>query len=192
MRSTSTTTTNDPSDAMPTHTARTTSRTTAPHLAAATRTVFDTSDDARHATYDVARAARRSLCLFSHDLEPDLYGRIEFMDIVKNLILTHKFARVRILVKSPMRCVHEGHRLVELARRFSSFVEIREAHSDYRNRADTFLVADQAAVMYRANATRFEGIADTHSPSIALHYLEFFETAWDRSTGSAELRQLHL
>ncbi|MFK7888620.1 MAG: hypothetical protein AB8G16_17310 [Gammaproteobacteria bacterium] len=178
------TTDNDPSSTMPTQTAK--------KVAPATRTVFDTSDDARNALYDVARAGRRSICLFTPDLEPEQFSRLEFMDIIKNLILTHKFARVRVLVKSPMRCVREGHRLVELARRFSSFLEIREVHSDYRGRADTFLVADQNAVIYRANASRFEGIADTHSPTIALHYLEFFETAWNRSTASTELRQLHL
>lgn len=157
-----------------------------------TRQVFDTSEDARLATFDVARTARRSIHLFTHDLEPNLYDRIEFLDLVKNLILTQKFARVRILIKSPMRCVQEGHRLVELARQFSTFVEIRVAHRDDHGRRDTFLIADQKAVVCRARAERYEGIADTRSPAVAVHYLEFFDTAWARAEGSSELKRLFI
>ena len=156
------------------------------------RRVFDTREDACESTLKVAREARRAISLFSHDLEPFVYGRSDFAEVIKNLILTHKFARVRILIRSPMRCVQEGHRLVELAQRFSSFVEIRVAHKDDQGRRDTFLVADQRAVVCRAQAERYEGIADTRSPSVALHYLEFFDTAWARAEGSRELQRLHL
>ncbi|MEO1576227.1 MAG: hypothetical protein AAFU65_14875, partial [Pseudomonadota bacterium] len=151
-----------------------------------------TAADTLEATLNVARTARRSICLFSHNLEPVLFGRQDFVEIVKGLILTHKFARVRILIKSPMRCVQEGHRLVDLAQRFSSFVEIRVAHRDDQGRRDTFLVADQRAVVCRAQSDRFEGIADTRTAAVALHYLEFFDTAWERAESSGELRRLYL
>lgn len=156
------------------------------------RVVFDTRDDALQATIEVARTARRSISLFSHDLEPTLFGRPDFVEIVKNLILTHKFARVRILIKTPMRCVQEGHRLVDLANRFSSFIQVRVAHHDDQGRRDTFLVSDQRAVVCRAQADRFEGIADTRSAAVALHYLEFFDTAWERAEASSDLRRLYL
>ena len=156
-----------------------------------TRCVFNGPAEARNVTFDVARTARRALAIFTQDLEPDSYARIEFVDIVKNLVLTHKFARVRIVVQNPLKTINDGHPLVELARRCSRFVEIREVHADFQQRRDTFLIADQMAVMYRANATRLDGIADTRSPAIAVHYLEFFDTVWHHSEAPQELRELY-
>ncbi len=167
-------------------------RATVTALTPSSRVVFDTRADAHAATIDVARTARRAISLFSNDLEPDLFNRADVAEIFKNLILTHKFARVRILVKTPLRCVREGHRLAELANRFSSFIEIRVASLDDQRRRDTFLVADQRAVICRADASRYEGIADTRSAAVALHYLEFFDTAWERAAPATELRRLYL
>ncbi|MFK8015338.1 MAG: hypothetical protein AB8G17_07840 [Gammaproteobacteria bacterium] len=157
-----------------------------------TRQVFHNADDAREATYEVARSARRSLCLFTQDLEPDVYDRIEFLDIVKNLVLTHKFARVRILIKHPVTSDRHATRLVEMSRRFSSFLEIRQIHADAAQRRDAFLLADQSGVMYRTDARRHEGIADTRSAAVTIGYLEFFDTLWDKSETARELRLLHL
>lgn len=159
---------------------------------ATTLEVFHSTDDAREATYRVARSARRSLCLLTPDLEPDVYDRIEFLDIVKNLILTHKFARVRILVKHPIGSQRHATRLVEMSRRFSSFLEIRQMHPDAEQRRDAFLLADQTGVMYRTDARRHEGIADTRSVAVTIGYLEYFDTLWSKSEVASELRRLHL
>ncbi len=157
-----------------------------------TRCVFSGAAEARNVAFDVARKARRALALFTPDLEPDTYARIEFVDIVKHLVLTHKFARVRIAVQCPLASLNAGHPLVELARRNSCFVEIRQVHADFGGRRDTFLTAAWSADMYPADAARLDGIADTRSPAIAVHYLEFFDTVWHHSEQAQELRQLHL
>lgn len=157
-----------------------------------TRRVLAISKDVRHAVFDVARSAQRSLAIFTHDLEPEIYNRIEFLDIVKNLVLTHRIARVRILLMDPLQSVREGHRLIELARRFSSFFELRMVHEDYKQHAEAFLIADQSGLVYRLNASRWEGITDTNSPRIAGRYLEFFDAVWEKSTVAQETRRLNL
>ena len=157
-----------------------------------TRRVLAMSTDVRNAITDVARSAKRSLAIFTQDLEPEVYDRIEFLDSIKNLILTHKFARVRILLKDPLRSIKEGHRLVELARRFSTFIEVRVIHQDYHQHGEAFLLADHAGLVYRVNASRWEGIADTNSPRITQRYMEFFDRVWDVSNVAQELRALHI
>lgn len=161
-------------------------------LSETTRRVLAISEDIREAVIDVARSAQRSLTIFSHDLEPEVYNRIEFLDIVKNLILTHKFAKVQILLMNPVSCVRDGHRLIELARRFTSFIEVRIVHPDYRDHPEAFLLADQAGLVYRVNASRWEGIADNNSPRIARRYLEFFTEVWSKSAVADDLRRLHI
>jgi len=151
-----------------------------------------TVEDNRNAAFDIARLAKRSLSIWSRDLEPEVFDRIEFIDIVKNLILTHKYARVRILLVSPLRSVSEGNRLVEMARGFSSFMEIRLVHADYQQRPEAFMVADQHAYLHRPIASRYEGIADDNKPSIAVGYVQFFDSVWNKSESASELRRLHL
>ena len=157
-----------------------------------TRRVLAISSDVRNAVTDVARSASRSLSIFTQDLEPEVYDRIEFLDCIKNLILTHKFARVRILLKDPLRTTKEGHRLVELARRFSTFIEVRIVQADYGQHREAFLLADQSGLVYRIDASRWEGIADTNSPRITQRYMEFFDRVWDVSSVAQELRALHI
>ncbi|MEM6639890.1 MAG: hypothetical protein AAF610_08300 [Pseudomonadota bacterium] len=157
-----------------------------------TRFEFDTREDARQATMEVARTARRAISIFSDDLEPWLYGTPEFAELAKNLILTHKFARVRVLIKSPVRCVCEGHRLIELARRFSTFMEIRVVEFRDQKRPDAFLVSDQRGMMHRALATRYDGTADLRDAAGSLRLLEFFDTAWNRASRATELQRLYL
>ncbi|MFK8028981.1 MAG: hypothetical protein AB8G18_01970 [Gammaproteobacteria bacterium] len=155
-----------------------------------TRRVLALSNDVRSATLDVVKSARRSLSIFSHDLDPSVYDRIEFLDAVKKLILTHKFSRIQILIISPVGAVKNGHRLIELARRFSTFFEIRRVNPEYAKRNDAFLIADETGVVYRLNSKRWEGIADTNAPRIAQKYLDLFEEAWQRSEPEPEFRQL--
>lgn len=157
-----------------------------------TRRVLAISTDVRNAITDVARSAKRSLAIFTQDLEPEVYDRIDFLDCVKNLILMHKFARVRILLKDPLRSVKEGHRMVELARRFSTFVELRQIHEDFGKHTEAFLLADQTGLVYRLNASRWEGIADTNSPRVAQRYAELFDDVWNKSQVVQELRALHI
>lgn len=157
-----------------------------------TRRVLAMSQDVRDATIDVVRTARRSLSILTHDLEPSIYDRIEFLDAIKHLILTSRYVKIRILLMSPVRMIEEGHRLVELLRRFNSFIEIRRVHPDHSDREDAFLIADEVGLVYRLNAARWEGVADPQSPQLARKYLAVFDEIWNKSATENESRRLHL
>ena len=161
-------------------------------LSDTTRRELAFSKDVRHAISDVARSAKRSLSIYTHDLEPEVYNSIDFLDAVKQLVLAQRYARVQILLVNPLRSVKEGHRMVEMARRFSSFVEIRLVPEEFHSHEEAFLIADRAGLVYRVHASRWEGIADTNSPRIAARYLEFFERVWQRSQVASELRELRI
>ncbi|NNF17127.1 MAG: hypothetical protein HKN70_10290 [Gammaproteobacteria bacterium] len=157
-----------------------------------TRRVMALTSDVRSATIDVVKAAQRSLSIFSHQLDPAVYDRIEFLDAVKHLILTHKFTRVRILLKSPVKEVKHGHRLVEMACRFRTFFEIRQLSDEFSHHQDAFLIADETGVVYQINADRWEGIADSNAPRIAKKYLDLFELAWAKSHPEPEFSGIYV
>ena len=157
-----------------------------------TRKVLAVARDVQNACVDVARSAHRQIRIFTHDLEPQNYNQLEFLEAVKHLVLTHRGAKVQILVMDSDKAVRSGHRLVETMRRLSSFFEVRRVAENFRHHGEAFLLADRSGLVFRSNAERNEGIADTDSPQIVSRYLEFFDEVWVHSEPDPELRRLHV
>ncbi len=156
------------------------------------RRVFATREEACAAAIDIATCAKRSLDIYSPTLEPALYEGMEFLSQVKRLILGQHYARVRVLLHDPAQAVRRGHRLVEMSRHLSSFIEIRKASTDYEGHAEDFMVADASAFCYRARASQWHGVADTQSRAVSKRYLDLFTEIWERSATEQEFRRLHL
>lgn len=146
----------------------------------------------RDAALEIAQLARRQLSIFTRDLEPQVYDTPEFIEAVKNLALSGSRARIRILLLEANRAAKEGHRLVELSRRLSSFIEIRRPHRDYLDMAEAFMIADEQGLVYRKLSSRWEGIVDPHDPMQARDKLKLFDEIWQRSHAEAETRQLRI
>ena len=156
------------------------------------RWVLASMEDTLAAAIEVAAVARRGLAILTPDLEPGIYDHERFLEIVKRLVLAKRFARVRVLIAEPQRTIRLGNRLVGLGRRLNTYIEFRNVHEDYREHREAFLLADDVALLYRINYTRWEGIADTYEPAVARRYLGLFEEIWTASETSQELRQLRI
>jgi hypothetical protein len=156
------------------------------------RWVITTMEDTRAAAVEVARIANRGLAILTPDLEPGIYDHESFLEVVKRLVLAKRFARVRVLISDPPRTARIGNRLVGLGRRLDTYIEFRNLHDDYREHREAFLLADDLALLYRVNHTRWEGIADTYEPAVTRRYLALFDEIWAASETSRELRQLRV
>jgi len=145
-----------------------------------------------HATDLIVQQCEESLEIFSRELDPELYDREPFLDAVSSLCVKNRMARVRILVQDPSAPVKRGHRLIELGRRISSSIEIRQPHPDYRQHNEAFLIADHCGLITRGFADRYEGTANFYSFIPAQRKLDFFTEVWDRSESHPEFRRLHI
>ena len=151
---------------------------------------LDSLTAGREGAVAVAQSAKRELALFSHDLEPLLYDQEDFLKTVQALATRSRMSRIRIVCKDPGPAIRAGHRLVALAQRFSSYIEVRRASRDHEQLSETFLVADEEAVMFRPLATRYEGYADTHAPMEARQLLKQFAEIWEKAVPDPEFRRL--
>lgn len=156
------------------------------------RWVLATVEDTLAAAIEIAAVARRGISILTPDLEPGVYDHERFLEIVKHLVLAKRFARVRVLISDPQRTIRLGNRLVGLGRRLNTYVEFRNVDSRFREHREAFLLADDVALLYRINHTRWEGIADTYEPAVARRYLGLFEEIWAASENSRELRQMRV
>lgn len=156
------------------------------------RWVISSFEDARDAAARIAAVAQRGLAILTPDLEPGIYDSEPFLEIAKRLVLSKRYARIRVLISDPARTVKNGNRLVSLGRRLNTYIEFRNLHQDYSEHREAFLLADDRALLYRADGSRWEGIADRDEAQVARRYLELFDEIWSASETAKEIRQLRV
>jgi hypothetical protein len=154
------------------------------------RWVISSQEELRKAIIDVASETTRKLSIFTHDLEPGIYDDPDFLDIIKRLCLSQTYARIRVLIADPTRAIKNGNNFVHLGRRLNTYIEFRHVREDLRTHAESFCIADETALVYRLQASRWEGIADTHEPAVAKLYGKMFDEIWQASEVEIEFRQL--
>jgi len=154
------------------------------------RWVISTQEEMRQAAIEVVKEASRKVSIFTHNLEPGIYDDPEFLEIIKKLVLSQTYARIRVLIADPTRAVKNGNNFVHLGRRLNTYIEFRHVREDLRTHAEAFCIADETALVYRLQASRWEGIADTHEPAVAKLYSKMFDEIWLASEVEIEFRQL--
>lgn len=156
------------------------------------RWVLSSKAETLDAVVELAGIAERRISIYTPDLEEGIYDQDVFLNVAKRLVLAKRYARIRVLISEPHRLVRSGHKFVTLGRRLNTYVEFRNVHEDFRHHREAFLIADKHALMYRVDARRWEGIADTYEPAVAARYLSLFDEIWDASQIQQELRELRV
>ena len=157
------------------------------------RQVLSSVAEVRAAVVQVTGVANRTLSIFTHDLEPEIYDHDDFLETLKKFILARTFARVRVLIVDPQRVIKNGSRFVSMGRRLNRYIEFRNVRPELQQgHAEAFFIADEHALVYRARAESWEGMSDTYEPAVARIYLSKFETIWNACEIERELRQLQI
>jgi hypothetical protein len=156
------------------------------------REVFTSKAEARAAVVDITSRANRSLAILTPDLEPEIYDHDDFLETLKRFILARSFARVRVLICDPTRAIKNGNRFVDMGRRLNSYIEFRNIKPECGEHKEAFCIADDQAIVYRARSDSWEGMSDTHEPTIARKYLESFDSLWNACEVDPSLRRLHV
>ncbi len=149
-------------------------------------------EDNKQAAIHMVAQGKRSLNLFTPNLDPRIFNNENFIEAVKQLVISNSRSRVNILILDPSEVVMHGHRIVELARRVSSRIFIHRADEEDRNQVNTFMIVDDVGIIRRAHNDRLEGLAEFNNPAEARLLLKTFSEDWERSQPEPELRRLHL
>ncbi|MVW75863.1 DUF7931 domain-containing protein [Pseudomonas xionganensis] len=153
---------------------------------------FNQIEQARAHALALLQQARRSLCIYSHDLEPWLYHHSSVQQACSQFLLASPRNQLRILLRDSSRAVKEGHRLLSLARRLSSNLQIRKLNPDYPNEELAFLLADDCGLLVLPEPGQFSGYALYQDLVRARQRRSQFDQAWDTSLIDLDLRSLLL
>ncbi len=156
-----------------------------------TRTILSTMEEVRAASLQVARSAQRLLSIFTHDLEPMIYGQEPFLEAIKRLVLARSYAKVRVLLADPSRAMFDNNQFLLLARRLTSCIDLRTMGPEYPASAGAFIIADDRALVYRLRIDRWDGISDMNDPAVVRRYLTFFDEVWSMGVQESQVRQTY-
>ena len=157
------------------------------------RTVdIDSSEACRLAALSMARQAVRSIEIVSRRLDPEMYDNTDFCDALSQLVVGSRRARTRALLHHIDPVLRRGHRLVTLAHRLSSFIEIRVPAPEFHEHNSAFLIADGAGVIHRHLSDRFKASVDFNNPQLARELGRQFEDMWQTAVPDINLRRSHL
>jgi len=153
-----------------------------------TLAVLTSLAEVRAAVNEIAATAQRLISIYTPDLEPDLYDQSAFLEVIKHFVLTRSFAKVRVLLAEPTGVMRDSNRFVAMGRRLSSCIDIRYVAAQAPQRASTYLIADDRAIVYRMRADTWDGVADINNQAAARLYLQEFDQVWNASAAEHGLR----
>jgi len=151
-----------------------------------------TIEENRSTALALAQQANRYIQIATRDMDALLYDNEPFVDALSTLARSHAKSHIDILVWDSMSAVKQGHRLITLAQRLSSYVQIRKPAEEHAKFTEAFLIADGIGYMSRNLAERYEGVASFNGPLKARHLSEQFTAMWEKATPDPQLRRLNI
>lgn len=99
---------------------------------------------------------------------------------------------LRVLIHSSNLIVSRGHRLLDLARRLTSKIQIRLVTAELQNEQRCFVLADQRAFFLMPDYNEYQAFSNQYDPVQSTQLSDRFDYLWQRAEADPELRSLSL
>ena len=138
--------------------------------------------------------AKREVLIVTTNLEHERFDNEDFINALSAFARSSRYATTRILVADPSLAVTEGHRLVKLARKLSSLVEIRQLHDDDidSSQPQSWLVADDIGLLRCINRDPWQGSLLPKGTPYAQQARGRFLEWWERGEEIQDFRELSI
>lgn len=146
-------------------------------------------DDFRQHAIQLVQQARRSVVIFSEDLEAWLYDNDDFATAMMELAQKSRNSSIRLLVRDTRSLIERGHRLLRLSHRASEKILIRKLPTHQTERLPCYLITDDNGLMFRQDPLVMQGVGYFDYRARTKPLLEQFELLWARSGSDPDLRQ---
>ena len=158
-----------------------------------TNTILLTSLDAFQFAIDhLSAQARRSVKLFSQELDHDFYDRDAFVERISQVCRRNRDSHVQILLKDANKAVKQGHRLVELKKRLPSHIDMRLLSAEFADMNDEYLLVDDIALVKRFAQGTLRGHCECRAIPDAAKYARQFNHIWEHCLPCRDLERIHL
>jgi predicted GNAT family N-acyltransferase len=156
-------------------------------------TEVDAGPAAIAVTVALIERARRSLRIYSRELDPGLLDAPPVLEALRQFATAGRGGEVQVLLQDPGAPQRALAPLLPLAQRLPSVFLLRAVTEPVdRAYAAAYIANDSGGYYFRPLGHRFEGEADLHGPGRARQLREGFARFWERARPCTELRALGL
>lgn len=152
-----------------------------------------TPGDTARARLQLLGEARHRLAIYLPLLGNDVYASMEELAELRRIAISGRSAQIRILLHDPASALRNDHRLIALAQRLSSAIQIRmpveEADLNY---ASSYLLNDAGGYLFLPDAARAQGRAARHDRAGQAPLQQHFDEVWERAERASALQILDI
>lgn len=138
--------------------------------------------------------SKREILIVTPDLEHARFDNDAFINALSAFSRSSRYTVTRLLIANPSMAVTEGHRLVKLARKLSSLIDIRQLHDDDIDvsQAQAWIVADDIGLLRCTNRDPWQGSLLPKGTPYAQQARSRFMEWWERGTEIQDFRELDI
>jgi hypothetical protein len=140
----------------------------------------------------MSQQAHRHIRLFSHDLDRTIFTSKEIVEAFTRLAASSPHAYIHILLQNTSGLIHQGHPLLGLARRISSYIEIRVTDIMHRNIEGNFYLFDDEGWVRRDHPKEYHGEANFSDSRNVRDFGHRFTTMWEQGDPDPHLRRMNI
>ncbi len=137
--------------------------------------------------------ARHRLAIYLPILGNDSYASTEELDQLRRIAISGRGAQIRILLHDPAGALRNDHRLIALAQRLPSSIQVRmpveEADLAY---VSAYLLNDVGGYLFLPEADRPQGRAARDDRASLAPLQQHFNEVWDRAERASVLQTLNI
>lgn len=153
---------------------------------------FDSRDQAVLLAEQLFDSAHQEICFFGPTIDPVLFDNDSIISKLSEFARRSQRTRLRLVVHDTQRNVVDSHRLLPLAQKLTSHIQIHLSHPKYQDQRSLFIVVDQQSYLYCPNSERYQGRAELQPSAYARELQKQFEEFWNHSRPDTNSRRLHL
>jgi hypothetical protein len=136
----------------------------------------------------LAEAAQHDVVVFAPQLDARLFNAGRLTTALAHFVAGHRQRRVRFLVEDGAHALRDNGRVVDLCRRLSDFVALRQVGEAHRGLREVFVVADRRAYLHQEDIAKPTCVIDPAGRRVALDLATRFEAMWEQSETIEGLR----
>lgn len=141
---------------------------------------------------ELLQQARRKISIFAPTLDSHPFNTSRALDILASFTTLHRNNLARFLVEDADQSLHNNGRVVELCRRFSDFIKMRQIDEDHMSLQEMFITIDDRGYLHQPHVDRPEYLASPDAKSEARRFAIQYERMWERSQAISGTRSLGL
>jgi len=155
--------------------------------------LLDGRTDCRTCAREFILLASQRVYIISQKLEPDLYNNREIFQHLTHIATNNRNADIRIIAHDTRLAANQGHYLINLAQKLSSYVQIRTTVTRaHRKFFESWLIVDDFAYMRIRNPAQYEGNFEINNKLETRSYITRFEEIWEACEVDQNTRRLSL